>query len=277
MPSDTIKINDMNFNMSVGRPTTFEGKHAGKELAGIDLDFSIRQQRLVEDLEKLFSSETVKVEDPFVGRSYEAILRKTTESYQSGYPDRHYTMQVRELDLPPIFDVLEIEGHQFPVLRYVETDPDPDEIGRYALLRLSREQFVELQKLIKKESVQIKRIGVDEDPLTVRYGGAMYWSKHKEDGEIYYKQIVRFFSLSDRTPKVYLASGFVQDNLIRIIEVFASRFEALVNELVQNNVISDEKRTSLLEDTWEELLDTPLSTETRWPLQRVSDAEKELD
>lgn len=276
MADQFIKINDIEFNKSVGNPIVFQGKHSRGNLSGIDLDFSISNQNNIEEVEELLNHSEVQVEDPFANRSYIATIHRQSYSYQHGRPERHYVLQIRELDLPPEFDVLEIEEQKFPVLKYRETDHEDDAIGMHALLKLSKEQFIQLQMLLDKDSVQIRRIGVDAVPITLRYGGAMYWSEHEEGREKYYKHIVRFFPLNLSPSRVNLASGVIQTTLAKKVYNLSARFEALLNELAQNKVISKEKRDILLEANLEELLDKNHLDEMFWEYDKTSDAEEEL-
>jgi len=243
---------------------------------GIDLDFAIQGQENNQKIDELFNQNVVQVYDPFSRRSYKASLNQLSHRYQVGHPEQHYTAEIRELDMPPEFEVLEIEGHQFPVSKYIETDAN-DTIGRHALLRLSKEQFIELQNLIKPGSVQIRRMGVDEKPITVRYGGLMHWSEHKEGEEIYYKQIVRFFPPDLPSSRIDVASGAQQEVLVEMTQALTVRFEALVQELFRNNIISEEKRDEILGEKCWNLLGSTRLNEICWQIDRVPDALEYLD
>lgn len=120
-------------------------------------------------MEQLLGRDTVWVEDPFVRRRYEAIPHIRTSSYQDGGWQRHYTAELREVDRPPKFSELEIEGSRFAVLQYEETDEEEYGVGRHALLQLSEDQFRDLGKLMGPDNVTIRRIGVDEHPITVHW------------------------------------------------------------------------------------------------------------
>lgn len=282
MPKNFITINDVKLNTSVGRSMSFHGKHSGSTLWGVDLDFSICGQENIKKIEKLFSFDTVQVDDPFVNRKYKASLRLISCSYQEGREERHYVANLRELDAPPKFNLLEIDGHQFSVLKYKETECEDDVIGRYALLRLSKDQFEELQELLKHETMQIRRINIDEEPITMKLGGNPFWSKHEGSGEIYYKQIINLFP-PDYSPKykLRLASSAHQIALAIMVMSLSIRLEALINELVRNNVINEEKRNMLLQENWKELLDITrkeeIVKETNLQLCKVPDAEEEFD
>ena len=51
----------------------------------------------------------------------------------------------------------------------------------------------------------------------------------------------------------------------------------LVNELAQNDVISNERKMALLSENWKGLLDASRINEIGWQTSKVPDAEKELD
>ncbi len=272
MENKYIKINDITIEKTTGRSISFEGRHSGKSLAGLDLSFSVWGQESAEKVEDLFTRDIVQIEDPFLNRSYQASLRKKSDSYRVGHPEHRYVAEIRELDMPPEFNTLDIEGHQFPVLKYIETEHG-DVIGRHALLKLLKTQFLDLQSLLKLPTVQIKRMGADENPLTVRYGGAMRWSHHEEGEFEYYKQIVRFF------PPEYLLRSKAQTTenaLIRLVVSLSARFEALLDQLLQNKLLSVEQRDELLGKDWENLVREDRLDEIIWEIERVPDAEEEL-
>jgi hypothetical protein len=276
MVNNSIKINDVIFDKRSSRSINYHGKHSGKSLAGINLSTSVWKKD-IQKVEDLFIREIVQVDDPFMNRSYRASLRKVSESYQEGHPFRQYVAEIRELDIPPEFTVLDIGGHQFPVLKYFKTDEKNDAIGRHVLLKLTREQFIELQNLFELPTVQIKRIEVDEEPITVCFGGGMHWSRHEEGGVEYYKQIVRFFPPDLPQSKVYIASGPIQNALARMIVALSARFEALLNELSKNTTISLEKRNELLGDDWKRLLDKNRVDQIILEIEKVADADEEFE
>lgn len=277
MPDKTIKVGGIEFYADFGKPVAFHGKHSGKELSGIDLDFGVDEEGDIQQIEELFRQEIVQVEDPFVDRSYQATLRRTSYNYQVGSLRRHYRGEVREVDRCPHFEILEIENHQFRVLKYTEEDRDNDGVGRFILLRLSIEELIKLRSLMKPGPVAIRRIGVDEEVLTVRYGSKLYWSQHEDDGETYYKQIVIFLPPDLPPSKLDIASGTEQNALADMVGALSARFEVLINELVQGGVISYDKRAELLKDNWRELLDHARVSEIWWNRMRTSDAEEEFD
>lgn len=272
MSENCIKINDLALLIRAGSPVTFQGKHSGVSLSGINLNFTITQSENIQKLEELFEQNTVQVYDPFVNRSYEATLTEISHSYQEGSPEYHYTAEIRELDLPPKFEVLEIEGHAFPVLEYTESDEDDDVVGRHAVLKLTKEQYIDFQNLLRPGAVQIQRSGVDEEPISVRYGGGMYWSEHKEEEELFYKQIVRFFPPDFPATRNYLASGVHQDNLSNMVQALSVRFESLARSLAQKKILSEQQLSALLGDDLEGLLNAPRVKEIAWELDKVDDA-----
>jgi len=272
---DFIKINDFALHMRAGTPFTFIGKHSGQSLSAIKLEFTITRQDHIKEFEKLLDQKTVNIYDPFVKRSYEAKLKQNSYSYQEGRPERHYSAEISELDLPPKFKKLEIEGQTFHVLEYFESDHQDDVIGRHAVLKLTKEQFADFPNLLKPGSIEIKRIEIDEEPLVVRYGGAKFWSEHKEGEELYYKHIVRFFPADYPAPKRSY-EGIYKDNLERIVLELTIRFEALLNYLVQKNILTDELRFSIVGTNWDGLIDDDRINEICQELERVNDASEWL-
>ncbi|GAH58089.1 unnamed protein product, partial [marine sediment metagenome] len=251
-------------------------------LSGIDLDFSVYGQENIKKIEKLLKFDTVQVDDSFVNRTYKASLRLISWSYQEGRQERYYKAEIRELDTWPKFNILEIDGHKFSVLKYKESEQEDDVIGRYALLRLSKNQFGKLQEIFKHKTVQIRRINVDEKPITMKFMGKRYWSEHKEGRKTYYKQIIRLFP-HDYLPKhkLNMATGTELISLAILVMSLSIRLEALINELAQNNILSDKKRDMLLQKNWKKLLDNTrkkeILEETDLQLHKALDAEEEFD
>lgn len=98
MPDNTIAIDEIRVPSSAGRPLAFVGVHSGTELSGIDMEITVYTNAEFNNIEQLFQKETVMVEDPFVGRQYEATLVRKSYSYQEGRPERLYHFEVKELD-----------------------------------------------------------------------------------------------------------------------------------------------------------------------------------
>ncbi len=281
MPKNFITINDVKLNTSDGSPITFQGKHSGTTLAGIDFDFSVYGQENVEKMEKLLILDSVQVDDPFVNRTYKASVRMISSSYQEGRQERHYEAKIRELDTWPKFSILEIGRYKFSVLKYKETEYEDGIIGRFALLRLSKDQFGKLQELFKNKTVQIRRIDVDKKSITMKFMGVKYWSEHKEGRKTYYKQRVNFFPPETSVSKKNLATSTEVTSLAIFVLSLPIRLEALINELVKNNILTGKKRDMLLQKNWKKLLDKArkkeILKETNLQLCKVLDAEEEFD
>lgn len=277
MEAQNIKVDDLEIPMAMGHPFTYEGKHHVGELAGINLDLRVGGPDRVDEVEQLFDRDIVWVEDPFVGRRYEAIPYIRTSSYQDGGWQRHYTAELHEIDRPPKFSELEIEGSRFAVLRYEETDEEEYGVGRHALLKLSESQFRDLGKFMGPDNVSIRRVNVDEQPITVRWGGAMYWSQHDEDGS-YYKQIVRFYPPDlPGSGGAGIASGVAAANLIQAVRKLSIRFEALLADLTDSGAIKPERREEILNEDVRPLLEETRRQDIAWQFDRVGDAEELFD
>lgn len=271
MSDETIKIEDLEFALHVGSPLEFQGRHTGRRLAGIDLDFRTTGRKTPQRLQALFDQETVRVEDPFADRSYEATIRMTFHRYREGRPEHDYEVEVREVDEVPEFEFLEIEGTQFPIEEYFETDESNNSIGMHALLRLSNEQFTQLRDLDNPEGMQVRRVGVDDQPFVMR-PGQFIWSRHEEEGEEYYKQVVRFFS-----PDLPSFPNFGLRRLSRMISEQMGRFEALLDMLVQNDTLTQEQKETLLAEEWTTLVGEDRARVIRWKLIETEDVAEDFD
>ncbi len=271
-----ISINGIEFPISWGTPFEYDGVHSGGALSGIILEGTIYYDDEISQIKELIKEDTVKVEDPFTGRTFEATIRRESESYQVGRPGRLYKIEVKELDMPERFDVLEIEGHRFSVINNSETLRN-ESIGLHVLLHLSEDEFMTFRTLLKLRAVQIRRLGIDEVHMDRRFGGAMYWSSHEEDSVKSYKQIVRFFPVDYPTSRVAIADGHTQGNQSRMLLTLSARFESLVANLVDSGLLSKEEGESLITEEWRDLLDDERAVSLAATLYQVDDAESELD
>ena len=215
MTKERIKIDDVELHISSGKQFSYKGTFSGKELAGIELRFGAKGQENIDLIEDLVRRDKVFVNDPFVEREYEANIKLKSSSCQAGVDERSYVCEVEEVDAIPDFDILEINGSEFQVINYRESIHKKDKIGRYALLRLNESEFTALTKMFDLKVADFRRIGIDDEPLKLRFGGGMYWSHHEEGDNIYYKQIVTFFPTDLEPTKINLASGNIQNALVR--------------------------------------------------------------
>ena len=231
----------------------------------------------IQTIEELLKKDTVTVEDPFADRQYEATVARTSSGYQEGRPERWYHFEMKELDEPIPFELLEVEGHTFTVIRNTERLHKDDVIGIYVLLRLSPEGFREFQRLLSLSQINIRRIGIDESPIIRRFGGALYWSSHVEGSQRFYKQIARFFPVDPEAGRARISLMNDQMAQSRMLVELSARYEALVRTLVDNGQLTQENRDALISEDWKELISDEREVMIRSKLTEVRDAELELD
>ena len=276
MTDKIAKIDEIEFPLSSCSPFEFAGVHSGRELPGIDIDITVYSDVDFHQVEELLQKDTVGVQDPFTARQYKATLTKKSSGYQEGNPARWYRFEVKELDEAKRFAQVEIEGQRFHVLRNIE-DFHHEVIGIHILLRLSPDEFVQFHSLLKPGPVEIQRIGIDESPIVRRFGGAQYWSSHKEDSQEFYKQIVRFYPIDSSTGRVGIASGHEQIAQSQMILALSARYEALVRMLMESGQLSQENGEALMSGEWQGLIDDEREVMLRSRLTEVRDAHLELD
>ena len=145
---ELLHLGNMKFKPEAGRPREFHGRHSGKTLAALDVNITVYDEHRAE-LETLLDCEKVFVRDPYKNRSYDAAIRMKSSSYRDGNPYRFYELEVSELDEPPSFDAIEIDGQKFPVKKYRESVMLDDVIGRHVLLELPKREWETLRGLIR--------------------------------------------------------------------------------------------------------------------------------
>jgi len=275
MDKKHICIDGMAFPITSGTSFSFNGVFSGKELAGIELSFTVYGSQQENIIENILKKEKVTVNDPFTDRTYEATVRMRSNSFQVGKEEKSYVIVLNEIDLLPPVDSVEIDGIKFQVLRYEESISS-GEIGRRALLKLSKGEFDQLHKLFENSSIKFKRIGIDKTPLELRFGALMYWSQHIDENEEYFKQIVRLFPLELEPKRFDVASGTTQAAIAHMLISLSARFELLVKELAANQSISNEKRDALLSSGWRDLFPSEQISHLYDMLDQVEDAEKKF-
>ena len=229
-------------------------------------------------MDRLFKEKTVDVTDPFAGRQYAATVESKSSTYREGRHHRTYYFEVKELDEATPFERLEIEGHAFSVIRNTETfHNDYDVIGIHTLLRLSPSEFRSFQSLIRPGPIEIRRVSIDDEPIVRRFGGGLYWSEHEEESLTSYKQIARFYPTDDLPKQVTIAGGREQAAYSRMILDLTGRFAALLDELIKAGQVSKEVGDSLMSADWRVLVGDDRANAIRSRLEKVDDAESELD
>jgi len=263
MQTGTFKIDGIEFSQRTAERASFLGRFSSKELAGVNFRVHARSPQEGEIIDALFDRDTVIVEDPFVGRTYEATIHLSTSSYTAGEPAKYYTGEVREFDHPPAFNEIEINGYIYPVLAKREHLQDEENIVRYVIVRLTEDEFVALHQMIRQlddlRIVQMRRVDVDESAFPARLGFEQYWSKHVDDGATYYKKILRLFppltAEKLKTAKSPLIASALELGLLRgSMTILQMRFEALCDALVERGALPSEKRDDIMGDKVDVLL-----------------------
>ena len=125
-------------------------------------------------------------------------------------------------------------------------------------------------------AIKIRRIGIDDTPIVQRFGGALYWSSHKEGDLRFYKQIVRFYPTDFPPREIDFASGHEQRAQARMILALSARYEALVELLIESGQISRESGNALMCEEWRSLIDQQRTAMLGAKLREVDDAEPQL-
>lgn len=278
MTSQQLGIDEFTFQASNGEWSEFTGIHSGQDLTSIDLDLVVEGSDDVARVRELVQRPKVHVRDPIAGREYDATLQVKSESYRDGAEWHSFNLNVRELDVPPSFAQLEIEGVAYEVLEYKQTDMGDGAVSRHAVLRLDRGQLEEFRRAASLErNLSIRRVGVDDEPMSLRLGRCS-WSVHESGEQEYYKQVVGLYpqdAKNNNWSRVF-ASGTTQTNLIGMAVEAHVKLRVLVKELTAKGVIESELAEKLLADKWRDLVDNDMLETLSWRLERVDDAVEDL-
>ncbi len=270
-----IKIDDLALPANVGQPITFQGKHSLKELSGIKLDVIARGSKRIEALEKVLQQErNVAVDDPFVNRKYDAKVQLEMFSYTEGINEKKFVATLREVDLPPSFEFLELEGEQFKVLKYEEYENHDDVMRRTVFLRLTEDELVKFRSIVeaslpKHGEMSFRRIGVDENSMTLSLRSNVLWSEHEEDGKKFYKQVTHFSPVDYKSRGLGLGSRHTQEGLKHMVGVLSEQLCRLIETLRDNGALSLEQSQNLLKERW-------TREQIFWECLKVDDTEEDF-
>jgi hypothetical protein len=79
-----IEIDDLKIHENCGQPSTFQGKHSGRDLAQIDLRVRAAGEQK-DAIDALFEKKVVTIADPFAQRLYEGTFQMETSTSSSEY------------------------------------------------------------------------------------------------------------------------------------------------------------------------------------------------
>lgn len=170
---------------------------------------------------------------------------------------------------------LEIDRCIYPVLKYRESEVAENDIGIHAVVKLTVDQLEELHHLRKQKEISVRRMGVDELPLHVRWGGAMYWSEHQLDGETHFKQIVRFFPPDWKVNGLGLAFSIEMAAVARVAVETRARAEALIDKLIEKGIFERDEGQEILQKEWQDLVGESRVQSLIGEVRRVADAEED--
>lgn len=272
-----IGVDDVKLTMQVGSTFSHKGAFTGKELAGINLAIEANNQREIDIIEGLIEKQEVVVDDPYKKRKYPATIFMKSNSFHVGAEKKSYILELKEKDILPAFESVQINARVFSVIKYNENLYDEEKVSRHIILRVSEADFLELRDELENTNISFKRIGVDDTPLELRVGARLYWSKHDNETGVFYKQLIHLFQIDEGSKKgLDLASGNMQNAMCSMLISLSARFELLVKFLAENGGISDSNKKALLSDGWKDLIPEKRRAELFDKLEQVEDVEKEM-
>lgn len=273
-----FKINGLSFRGGNSKPRPTPGVLSGAQLDGMEFVFRTYNDEQKEQIDALFTRETVTVEDPFSGRAYEATIHLDMTSYSPGEPETTYEGHVAEIDRAPHVDEIEIDGRRMRPLHYHEEAVSGVAL-RHALLRLSRDEIAWIRALMTAGTTTFKRVDIDDSPVPLQFVGRAYWSTHSDDGDVYYKQIINLAPpdfIRPPNPLSIIATAPDQEALQIGLVHLAMRFEALVNELNRGGALTDDAKARLISGNITPLIDKDRAEMIPWLTVRLDDAEEQF-
>lgn len=234
--SNVVYLNDFEVAIRNCSPLCFDGVLSNRELAGLEVNFSNLRNEDYENIKvKLFTND-LKVKDPFSNREYQATIIERQSSFTVGSDLKSVRYEIKEIDAGPDFEQIELDSLIFDLIVYSEYIFDSNKVGRECLLKIPYDKFDSFKELLVNDSLKVRRIGVDDEPLILRFGSQFFWSEHSENDEIFYKQIVRLFDCDLQPSKNTVSSTVIQGNAYRMIADLTSRLDSLIKVLACDHV-----------------------------------------
>ena len=271
-----VEINHSKMQFSQCNSFSYVGMISDEKLRGMEMVFVSYSSSEDKQIEALLRKQgTITVTDPFAGGEYEAKVDRTwSSSHREGHTMKNYQFTIREVDKVKRYSSLQIEGEIFSVIKNIDETRN-DGVVNHTLLRLSPEEFETFNELLKTGPIRILREGVDDEPVERRFGRVASWSRHEEDSQTYYKQMVSFVTLEPPTKGLDIPLGTEHRALSTMVVSLAVRFSTLLQTLEDKGIISGEEVATIKQDQWRELMDERRRISLRAQLRQVEDAEEE--
>ncbi|MDW1870096.1 hypothetical protein R7Q38_08905 [Vibrio sp. Vb0598] len=269
---EQVKINETGIDAIFCKPFESEGLFSNNKLAGIRIeleDISPDQQKIVTEL---LGHNEVNVIDPFSKREYSAKMTKPQEKFSSGNNLRSYTLEVIETDSIPYFEKIELNGKAYEILSYGEK-LYKETISKQGVVKLAPEAFDEFKVMLLEPEVNVARLGLDDEPVKMRFGSSMFWSKHESEEGVYYKHIFRLFDYNLEPSKNNFACRVTQNNSVSLLIDYSLKLESVIELLSQEKCLSPETRDILRDLKPKEVLNDIVINNTLDCISEVIDAE----
>jgi hypothetical protein len=226
-----------------------------------------------EALRALLSERRISVMAPDDDKEYRAVLKQTGYRFHSNTSTREFELSIIETLVTPPFAIAEVNGIEFSVLAH--RDPEIPNISPawHLLVKATSAGVSHLREALKAKTISVKRVGIDEEPVSYRLRGRGSWSEHEDETGRFFKHEIILLP-TDYTPPMFgkVQSPFVYNTHVAARELLV-RFEALLGALVENGTISQETSNRILLTPWDQLLPTERTEDTRWRFFGSDDAE----
>lgn len=272
MTNDAFLLGDLKLNPGIVRRDRYLGIHSGRELSKFEVNVSTATPAQTASVEQLLEKKRVQCFDPEQQRAFDVELTLQSSSYQSGRPEKRFSISASEIDTWPAVETLEIEGVRFTVSQYRETDEGGGHVGRHAMLKLDEEQLRQVRLLVKPGRVSVRRVGIDVEPLSLRFGGMQCWSEDTTNDQKEIQQIIRLYSVDPDQKSPEFASAVIQHNTALLAIEAAHKLNGLVDELRRNGVLSEEKASEYRVVVKATNAEQDVFDDWWWRLDKVRDA-----
>lgn len=269
-----LKINENEVNVQYATPSQLDCQFSKNKLDIIKLelqDLNIASQKIVEGW---LSAGEVDVFNPFTEREYKAKARQISTSFQTGRTEKSYRIELIELEEPIQITEIELNGESFDVINYKESIVDGT-VSKQGVIKAS--DLDAFRQLFSEKSINVLRVGVDDEPVLMRFGSLMHWSKHTEGDDVYYKQIFRLFDVDLKSSnKLGVANATHQNNLINLTVHYALKFETLLHILKEDESLSEATKQKLKAFEIDEGIGNQMFNTMHDNFDLVKDAEEHL-
>ena len=245
-----LVISDQKVPWQVIERSSITSRHTGRELQQLTVKLYISDPTIQEELEEnILGSKDKEISsfDPTSDTSQTWTISNNSYRYSDGDPIRYYTLELTEKDsyelTKLIIDDTEIEPYLYSeyfnenrlVIETKVTISGPDEAKLCQLLK---------EKLKENGYFQVKRIGINENPVEMRFGRVI-WSQNDKEKKFSLILVAKNDDGKEDPALFYYYDIAIDNTIIQLTET-KQILNKLIKKLTEKDVLSGEEAEEIL-------------------------------